>query len=40
MLICPVCSHKMDEIAIGDIIVNYCRSGCKGIWFDWQELSH
>lgn len=35
---CPVCSKLMVEEDFGDVRVDVCGHGCKGIWFDWQEL--
>lgn len=35
---CPVCSHEMDKVHVGDIEIDFCRSGCKGVWFDNFEL--
>ncbi len=35
---CPACSNQMEEKDFGGIHVDVCP-GCKGIWFDWFELS-
>lgn len=35
---CPSCGMLMVEEDFGDIRVDVCKNGCKGIWFDWQEL--
>ena len=35
---CPACGKKMEEESFGNALVDVCRSGCKGIWFDWGEL--
>lgn len=35
---CPVCGILMVEEDFGDVKVDICKDGCKGIWFDWQEL--
>lgn len=35
---CPVCGMLMTEEDFGDVQVDVCKSGCKGIWFDWSEL--
>ena len=35
---CPVCSKPMVEKDFGDVRVDVCENGCRGIWFDWQEL--
>ena len=36
---CPVCDKLMAETNFGDVQVNICKDGCKGIWFDWGELT-
>ena len=35
---CPVCGKLMVEEDFGDVQVDVCKNGCKGIWFDWGEL--
>lgn len=35
---CPACGKSMVEECFGNIRVDVCKSGCKGIWFDWGEL--
>jgi Zn-finger nucleic acid-binding protein len=35
---CPVCGKSMVEEIFGNIRVDVCKNGCKGIWFDWGEL--
>lgn len=35
---CPVCDKSMVEEDFGDVQVDVCMNGCKGIWFDWSEL--
>ena len=35
---CPACGKSMVEEDFGGIFVDVCKSGCKGIWFDWGEL--
>jgi hypothetical protein len=35
---CPVCSNNMVEEDFGGVRVDVCKNGCKGIWFDWNEL--
>ena len=35
---CPVCKKEMVEEDFGDIMVDVCENGCKGIWFDWAEI--
>ena len=37
---CPICSHKMEKIIVGDeekVRIDKCKSG-DGIWFDAGEL--
>jgi len=36
---CPVCDKEMVEADFGNVKVDACRNGCRGIWFDWLELS-
>jgi len=36
---CPVCGKEMLEEDFGGVKVDVCVRGCKGIWFDWFELS-
>lgn len=36
---CPVCKTPMVEKDFGGVMVDVCENGCKGIWFDWLELS-
>ena len=35
---CPACGKSMVEEDFGGILVDVCKNGCKGIWFDWGEL--
>ena len=35
---CPACGISMVEEDFGGILVDVCKNGCKGIWFDWGEL--
>ena len=35
---CPACGKSMAEEDFGNVRVDVCKSGCKGIWFDWGEL--
>jgi len=37
-MICPACGMSMVEEDFGGILVDVCKNGCKGIWFDWGEL--
>ena len=36
---CPACHTLMVEEDFGGVKVDVCKNGCKGIWFDWLELS-
>ncbi len=36
---CPVCASEMVEQDLGGVMVDVCMNGCKGMWFDWFELS-
>jgi hypothetical protein len=36
---CPVCSKEMVEENFGGMLVDVCEIGCRGIWFDWMELT-
>jgi len=36
---CPVCGKTMIEADFGDAYIDICKHGCKGIWFDWGELT-
>ena len=35
---CPACGIEMVVEDFGNIEVDVCKNGCKGIWFDWFEL--
>lgn len=35
---CPACGMPMVEEDFGGVVVDVCKNGCKGIWFDWGEL--
>lgn len=37
-MICPACGISMVEEDFGGILIDVCKNGCKGIWFDWGEL--
>ena len=37
-MICPVCQKEMIEENFGGVMVDVCKNGCKGIWFDWAEI--
>ncbi len=36
---CPVCNKTMIEKDFGGVKVDICKDGCRGIWFDWFELT-
>ena len=36
-MICPVCRHDMIVVEYHNIELDYC-TGCKGVWFDSEEL--
>jgi len=36
---CSVCNKEMVQEDFGGATVDVCKNGCKGIWFDWFELS-
>ncbi len=36
---CPACDNGLQEITVGDVVVDVCQGGCGGIWFDNFELS-
>lgn len=36
---CPVCKKEMVEDNLAGVKVDVCKNGCKGMWFDWLELS-
>jgi len=35
---CPICQKEMVEEDFGGVVVDVCKNGCKGIWFDWLEI--
>lgn len=35
---CPVCSVPLQPTAVADVVIDVCREGCGGIWFDGLEL--
>lgn len=37
-MICPVCNSEMSVEDFGELTIDVCKDGCKGIWFDWMEL--
>ncbi len=37
-MICPACFNELTETQVGAVVVDVCRGGCGGIWFDAFEL--
>lgn len=35
---CPACTRALEEISVDGVIVDVCKNGCGGIWFDNYEL--
>lgn len=35
---CPACKQRLVPVPIGRMTIDVCKLGCKGIWFDAQEL--
>ncbi len=35
---CPICGKEMIVEDFGGVLVDVCKFGCKGLWFDWMEL--
>ncbi len=35
---CPACSKQLVEYKAGSLMIDICRDGCAGIWFDKDEL--
>ncbi len=35
---CPVCNNNLKQVKAVDVIVDACKGGCGGIWFDQSEL--
>jgi Zn-finger nucleic acid-binding protein len=35
---CPACDTQLTEETLGDVVVDVCKLGCGGIWFDNWEL--
>jgi len=35
---CPTCNTQLTEETLGDVVVDVCKLGCGGIWFDNWEL--
>lgn len=37
-LLCPSCKQCMVLVKVGTVVVDVCKLGCKGIWFDAGEI--
>lgn len=35
---CPACYNELKELQLGTLVVDVCRGGCGGVWFDAFEL--
>ena len=35
---CPACGKAMKEVRISGIEIDFCKTGCQGVWFDNYEL--
>lgn len=35
---CPACGRELQQMEVSDIVVDVCKNGCGGIWFDNFEL--
>ncbi len=35
---CPACYNQLTTSQVGNLVVDVCRGGCGGIWFDAFEL--
>ncbi len=35
---CPACDRELTEITVDGIVLDVCKGGCGGVWFDWFEL--
>lgn len=38
MISCPLCRRTMETVNISGVEIDFCRNGCKGVWFDNYEL--
>jgi len=36
---CPACGNELTRMEVGPIIVDVCKNGCGGVWFDKHELN-
>ena len=37
-MLCPVCRTEMTEEDFGGVLIDVCKDGCGGLWFDCREL--
>ena len=35
---CPACKNTLEQMKVGNIVVDVCNHGCGGLWFDSAEL--
>jgi Zn-finger nucleic acid-binding protein len=35
---CPACNNQLSPLTAGDVVVDVCRDGCGGVWFDDREI--
>ena len=35
---CPACADTLSEAKFGEIVLDICKNGCGGIWFDDREI--
>jgi uncharacterized protein len=38
-MLCPACGNELVALHVEGLVVDVCRTGCGGIWFDNFELS-
>lgn len=38
MATCPACKNTMSGVMISGVEIDFCKEGCKGVWFDNYEL--
>ncbi len=36
---CPACGRRLNQVTIDEVVIDACKGGCGGIWFDNRELS-
>ena len=37
-MICPACGNQLTEMEANGIMIDVCKDGCGGIWFDNREI--